>query len=251
MTSLFNASKLKIKRANHHINDLQLALETFLKSDFYRLSIKKDPNGGNNVLEFKSTREMPWMIPLIIGDAIHNLRAALDLMTCEIVTMANQIPDKYTKFPFRETRQELESAIPGGKIKFAPQTIIDLITDTIKPYKGGNNPLYALNDLDIIDKHKLLIPTISVTSLVGVSIVDSGGNRFYDITLRVGQGGTLHPISTPHNINITNNGQPTFNVFFDKGQVFEGQPVIPTLHQLSQLVSGIVQTIAKAYLTLG
>lgn len=28
----------------------------------------------------------------------------------------------------------------------------------LKPYKGGNEPLWGLNRLDILDKHRLLVP---------------------------------------------------------------------------------------------
>jgi hypothetical protein len=251
MNPLFIGSKLKVKRADQHIDELKSIILAFLKTDFYRLHIEKDPKNGNNVLKFETTKEMPCEVPLIIGDAIHNLRAALDLMACEIVVMAGDTPDRWTKFPFRDTREELVGAIKGGKIKAAPQTIIDLIVDTIKPYKGGNDPLCDLDDLDIVDKHKLLIPTTSVVGLTGVSAEDEGHNSFEFQYIAVGQGKKQNIVSTPYNLNITKQGQPAFDVRFDKGQIFEGQPVIPTLHKLSQLVSGIVQTIEKAYFALG
>lgn len=251
MDTSFLGSKLKIKRANQHINELQGILMAFLKTDFYRLFIERDPDGRNYVLKFEAIREMPCEVPLVIGDIVHNLRAALDLMASEIVTMAGDKPDRWTKFPFHKTRQDLVAAINGGKIKAAPPAIIDLIVDTIKPYEGGNGPLCALDDLDIVDKHKLLIPVASIVGLRDVSVEDEGGNRFQLRQIAVGQDGKLNMISTPYKLNITNYGQPTFGIFFAKGQIFEGQSVIPTLHQLSQLVSGIVQTIEKAYLALG
>ncbi len=251
MDSMFIGSKLKVKRANQHIDELQRILLTFLKTDFYRLYIEKDPKDGQNVLKFEAIKEMPCEVSLIVGDAIHNLRAALDLMACEIVTMAGEIPNEGTGFLFRDTRDKLIKAINGRKIKIAPRAIIDLIVDTIKPYKGGNDSLCALHALDIVDKHKLLIPVASVTRLIGVSAEDDRHNRFEFRCITVGEGGKLNMVSTSSNLNITNQGQPSFDVLFDKGQVFEGKSVIPTLHQLSQLVSGIVQTIEKAYFAIG
>lgn len=250
MDPLFGGSKLKVKRANQHIDELQSILTAFLKTDFYNINVEKNVEDGQYELKFKVTQEFPREIPLVIGDVVHNLRSSLDLMTSEIVIKAGSTPDSYTKFPFYETRQELVGAINGGKIETAPKTIIDLIVDTIKPYKGGNDPLYALHNLDIVDKHVLLIPTVSVIALLNASAEDEGHNVFQFAQITVRESGKLNLVSSSHKINITDYGQPAFGVFFDKGQVFEGQPVIPTLHQLSQLVFGIIDAIEKAYLAI-
>ncbi len=251
MDSLFSDSKLKIKRANQHIKELDEVLIAFGKTNFHNLDIESDPQGGGYVLKFESTQPIPDQAPLIIGDTVHNLRSSLDLMACEIVRRAGHTPDKYTKFPFRNDRQELVNTINGGKIKAAGRTIIDLIVDIIKPYKGGNNALCALHDLDVMDKHKLLIPIVSVTALIGVDVADEAGNTLRNTTLTVAQGGKLNAVMFNTPAKITNYGQPTFGIFFDKGQAFEGQPVIPTLHELSQLVLGVVYTIEEAYLATG
>jgi hypothetical protein len=248
--ALFSGSKLKVKRADQHILELQAVIGSFLKTDFYRLFIEVDPNDGSNLVRFEATKDMPWEVPLIIGDIVHNLRSALDLMTCEIVTMAGKEVDWTINFLIRDDRDKLVAAINDRKIKAAPKPIIDLIIDTIKPYKGGNDELCAINDIDIMDKHKLIIPVTSVTSLIGVSIEDNRHNTFTDMTFAVGPGGKLNAIKTNSVMKITNQGTPAFAVVFGKGQPLEGKAVFPTLHQLSQLVSGILQIIEEAYLTL-
>ena len=251
MIPLFNGAKLKVKRADQHISELQQFISEFLKTDFCRIFIEVDPNDGNQILKFQSIRDMPHELPLVIGDVIHNLRSALDLMTCEIVTMAGESVDRNIEFLVRDDRDKLITAINDRKIKAAPKSIIDLIVDTIKPYKGGNDALCALHDLDILDKHKLLIPVASVNALMGAVVEDDSHNVFNFGRIMVGPSGKLNLVKTASKMKITKPGQPAFALLFDKGYPFEGQPVIPTLHQLSQLVSGILQTIEKAYLTLG
>lgn len=241
-----SGSHRKIERADRHIQELNASLIAFFKTDFYRLQI--NPNAaGQDVLTFDS-KPLPCDIPLVIGDAIHNLRAALDLMACEIVVKAGGTCTRYTNFPVRDTRQELVGTLNGGEIKVAGQDICDLILDVIKPYKGGNDPLWSLHQLDIIDKHRLLIPVVSVTQLSGISAHDDNNNRFEDLTFLVGEGGRLNAIATSAKLHITNYGQPAFGVFFRQGEPFENQPVVPTLHQLAQIVTGVVQAIEKAYL---
>jgi hypothetical protein len=54
----------------------------------------------------------------------------------------------------------------------------------------------------------------------------------------------------PGNIQVKGDVQPTLMVCFQNVEVFEGKPVVPTLHQLSELVSSVIDQIAEKYLAL-
>src|SRR3990167_642520 len=245
----FLAPKLKIKRANNHIQEFQACLDTFLKTDFYSLHINKN-FAGHDVLTLDSN-PLPCEIPLIIGDIIHNLRSSLDIMACEIVTKSGNIPSRNTYFPISDTRDKLISLINSGEIKMAGQDICDLIADFIKPYRGGNDSLWSLHQLGIIDKHRLLIPVVSVTQLTGVCAYDDNNNQFIDTSLSIGEGVRLNAIATSANLHITSYGKPTFGIFFGKGDILENHPIFPTLHHLAQAVSGVIQTIEEGYIARG
>jgi hypothetical protein len=245
-TTIFLGPKLKIERANKHIGELQAVLDAFLKTNFYRLGIDKNLNDGKNVLTFELIGTLPSDVPLIIGDAIHNLHTALDLVIWEIESRIGK-PDRSTKFPFYQTRSELVGAIENGNLKTAE--ISRVIIDDIKPYRGGNDLLYGLHDLDITDKHKLLIPIVSIVELRGASGEDDCGGRFKNLNFFITQSGRINALSSTKNLKITNSGQPSFEIRFDKGEVFEDKPVISTLHQLWQLVSGIIGKFETSVLT--
>ena len=119
--------------------------------------------------------------------------------------------------------------------------------NTIRPYKGGNDALCALHDLDIIDKHRLLIPTINYTAVRGVSAEDFQGTKVINCHFMVGPGGVLNGIKAGPGFKITNHGQPTYLVLFDKGTIFEGKPIIQTLHGLSQLILNTIKEVEKGY----
>jgi hypothetical protein len=244
---LFRGSKLKIERANQHILDLNATLSAFVSTDFYSLRVEKDPKTGDHVLKFGTTRPLPERIPLIIGDALHNLRAALDFVASELVRRANG-PMKHIKFPVRETREEMEAALRGGEIRVSHPDVITCILNEIKPYKGGNDALCALHDMDIADKHLLLIPVLSVTALTHVD-ARVGSNVFKGCAFTVIGGGEHAILEMPKEYELQCQGQPMFAVVFGQGQPLQGQPVAPTLHQLAQLVSGIVETIERAYIS--
>ncbi len=250
MSPLFSGARLKIERANQHISELVTVLAFFSKEDFCRLSVEEDSNTRQHVIQLEMTKSLPITIPLVMGDIVHNLRSSLDLMFWEVVTIAGQTPTQYTKFPFRKTRDELVATLDGRKEQPLPAAIIGLIVDTIKPYPGGNDALYSLHQIDIMDKHKLLVPVLTIAGLTGVDMIDENGNAFYGTTLAVPQGKKLNAISFSGAVKITNYGKPAFNVLFDEGQAFEGQPVLPTLYQLSQLVVGTVNAMESTILAL-
>ena len=60
-------------------------------------------------------------------------------------------------FPFSQDKKSLRQAIKGKKFSRCGSDAITLL-ETFSPYKGGNWELRELHDLDIMDKHKSLIP---------------------------------------------------------------------------------------------
>jgi hypothetical protein len=251
---MFEGPRLKIKRANQHIADLQNAIDVFVKTDFCSFGIEFDANTGDHVVRFKMTKAAPCDLPLIIGDAIHNLRSALDLAYCEILAAIGQQPTDYSRFIFEEDREKLVTKLNSGPMKAAPD-IIDVIADVIKPYKTAHNPLFILHNLDVSDKHFLLIPTFGVAELrnldAQIVIGTSTNIVMKECALAVGEGGVINFMGlgggvSPDKVKLKGTGNPFFSVCFRKGQVLEGQPVVPTLHQLSQVVGGILEILEKA-----
>jgi hypothetical protein len=109
----------------------------------------------------------------------------------------------------------------------------------------------GLHDLDIMDKHKLLIPIISIVELRGASGEDESGGSFKSLNFFITQSGTINAISSTKKLKITNYGKPSFEIRFDKGQIFEKKSVIPMLNQFSKLVSGILEKFETAVLARG
>jgi hypothetical protein len=151
----FEGSKLKIERATHHADQLAREVDSFLEERPFRvvLEIRDD---GRHAWTFR-TKPIPKELSTIVGDIVHNLRAALDLLTCDLVRLNGQ-SDKGVYFPFAGDAAELEKMIKDRHIDRAGPDIVELVR-SMKPFKGGNIKLRAIHDLDITDKHKTLIPT--------------------------------------------------------------------------------------------
>ncbi len=243
--AVFGGPKLKIKRADKHIRDFDALINEFLRTDFYRVITEKNPGAGTVTFRYEA-QPVPEDAPLIIGDAVHNLRAALDLMYVEIIDRNGGTPTKRDSFPFMQKRHKLIEALNGGEIKRAGQSIIDLIVDSVRPYReaGGNDALCSLHDMDITDKHHLIV---SVVGAIGATSF----SYFKEVANTITQLGSTMNVSSVTFMDLSNakyhieeHEKPAFHVLFGEGH-FKGKPVVKTLHELSQLVSGIVQTFEK------
>jgi hypothetical protein len=243
----FLDSRLKIERANKHISDLQMCLDRFFDGEFDLIVADKNVKSGYDILKHINTKPIPTEITLITGDAIHNTRTALDLIISQIEFEKTGTVSKWTKFPFCETLNELVGTVNGSINKFSP-VLADFIIDVIKPYRTGNDALYSLHDLDIIDKHRLIIPTKAMTRGFIVVEDDKGtGHNGFPFTTSITHRGIISNvvigIKNPNNFQIKNYSKDTFDIFFDEGLPVQSKPIIPTLHQFVEMVAGIIESI--------
>lgn len=245
ITPDFVFSQLKIERANEHIQELRWRLLEFAKTDYYSLRIERDAHTGQHVLEFEITKTLPLKISVVVGDVLHNLHSALDLAISDVLFAHTGQRYSHLKFPIYPDKKAFENGIANGKIKLAPPQIITLLKETIKPYQGGDDALWSLHNLNIVDKHIALVEIDQLTAMIAIDAEDDGGNKIIGGTLIASTGKTAIPwadTGADHGeIHIKNYGKPAFNVLFSKGLVTEGKSVIPTLYQFGELVSSIVE----------
>jgi hypothetical protein len=84
-----SAWSLKIARADEHIADLRELVDVYLSSGAYRLKPERDQ--GVSRLRLHIDRQPPPQWSPIIGDALHNLRSALD---ARVVAVARDLVDR-------------------------------------------------------------------------------------------------------------------------------------------------------------
>lgn len=241
----FASARLKVDRAVSLINELQSVLASFLKTDFYRLWLDADAEPGAYIVKY-DTQPLPPEIPLIIGDTIHNLHVALDHITSQIARDLGR-DSEWVHFPKDETRHRVAESSRLALIVEAAPSLKEVILDQICPYKGGRYALWEIGKLDNIDKHKLLVPTLGINRLARVSAMDEDGNQISGVTLNVAAGNKIDLAEFSAPAKITDYGKPAFNIAFAKSSYFDGQPVIPTLIQLSQYVREVIVILERAY----
>jgi hypothetical protein len=77
--------RLKVERAKTHIGDVYRGIDAFIKRNPYTVLAKTDDKTGDKVFRVQVNEPVPICLSGLIGDAIHNLRAAFDLIACQIV----------------------------------------------------------------------------------------------------------------------------------------------------------------------
>lgn len=171
-------ARLKIKRANKHIADLDMCIESLKERLVATAHV--DTNSGCEYIKCGFTgvdeSEVLEEFSAIIGDAVHNLKCALDHVWVE--TLTRLIPARNwekTKFPAFATRDDLEAALRNRKLQIDAPYFFRFIIGQIKPYDGGDWAIRTVHKLDIRDKHWLLIPAIHYSSIGGIYVEDQYG----------------------------------------------------------------------------
>ena len=240
---MFSSSFLKIERANQHIVQLESTFRAFVKNNPHRISIQPDVEAGKVKIGVDFGVPLPSLISMITGDAVHNLRTALDHLACALVAANGGTIGSYIGFPFHEDRANFEANLER-KIKGASKEAVDLIK-SLEPYPGGNGqPLWRLNKLDIADKHHSLILAARITALPKIIVRNPDGSVMVTMeNCRVGGDGRVNMIAVPadRTFEIEHQDQTPISILFRETDVLEGKDVIESLEKLSEIVFRTLQ----------
>lgn len=194
MSTFSKGARLKIKRADKHITDIELGIDRLKK----RLVCARhvNPGTGNEFIKCDfadiEDRESLENLSAIIGDALHNLKCALDHVWLE--TMTRLVPSwdwGRTKFPVHPTRDDFELALKNLEVDTLAPKFSRLLISEIQPYGGGDFAIRTVHELDIRDKHRLLIPIVHYSSIGDIYVRDEYGKP-----VRGNTWGTTDPLPT-------------------------------------------------------
>jgi hypothetical protein len=244
MSAFFRDARLKIDRAKKHIADLKTAIVAL--EDTYRATIEQHPNTTAQSLihEFPEAENALGNLSLIIGDVIHNLRSALDFAWYS--TISKHLPDKnsdYTKFPVFETKQSVEGALHGIEVDARCKRLFDCIVSELQPYKGGHNSaIWTLHDLDISDKHLLLLELTTRGHIRGITVRDKDGQTHRGSSMAV-QAPSPYIIDFENGIQIEDKGKLSVEITLAQAGIFRSLPVVGLLSDFSKFVLYTVQLL--------
>lgn len=147
--------RVKIKRAEKHLRDLAAELLAARNVRTTVVGPKTSPHTGQTVRGLVTLPRLPFDAVATAGDIVHNLRSALDHLAYQLVIVGSgKEPSRRVEFPIAKDLATYE-AEKARKLEGMRPPAIEAI-DNIKPYKGGNEPLWRIHELDNIDKHRTL-----------------------------------------------------------------------------------------------
>jgi hypothetical protein len=153
---------LKLARGREHLDALGREFQRFHDEEPYTVVIEYDLDQAKYLARFKVLKPIPqhsW--GLILGDAVHNARSALDYIAWRLA--GSDPNDTQTLFPICKDPAKFHP----NRVKRMHPEVVTLIRD-LQPYQRPNShhhPLWLLQELDARDKHKLIAMTQSFTGL--------------------------------------------------------------------------------------
>jgi hypothetical protein len=235
----------KIKRAEKHIDEFKVEVKRFLDHDPkpYALCVDVETEPSEPTVHVLKADPVPPGLLAIAGDAIHNLRSALDHLVFALASANNFPVGKMTEYPIFEgpiTTAKVEARFEE-KVEGMRKEVIEALR-RVHPYPGGNDTLWRLHSFDVIDKHKMLVAALGrITAVNGFPPVvgEWDRKRWVGITgvplvLEEGQQFTIP------NAKLDKNTEFFAEVVFNQPDVAEGYPIMMGLLQFRAEVMRVI-----------
>jgi hypothetical protein len=245
----------KIERAKEQISNLDAEITALLASGVYSIVGENQPERRRYAFKLLGP-PVPLRFAVIAGEIVHHLRSAFDHVVWALAKK-NAIPDdERIQFPVCDTPEKFEKAVRGGTIKGVSRTDRPLI-EALQPHRASdpaNSLLRVVHDLDIADKHKLLV-VVTHALFLGKTLVitknnctdpsfgielpptatDSQGRIIARYPSAIEAGVEVHwiPLRGPPNPEFEAKNDATIQVVFEQVGTLKREQVIPILVQLS------------------
>jgi hypothetical protein len=242
----FGSPRLLIADAHLDIQNLNLAVRDFFRKYPPLLSVYFDPEKGLYVHTARFPKALAENLPVLIRRIAGSLRSALDQAVYASALVLDGKNPSATKFPFADTRQQLDREIRRKCIDVAPE-IAELLRQ-FRPYRdGGNELLWSLNRLRNVNEHRMLVPAImgggvsfpfeaADKRLHGVLIPPSSGRRWDGAN-------NVLTFDSPAAIEAGSKYKPIGFIAFAAPDCVAGRPVIHTLYDFSRITETCVESI--------
>lgn len=257
MTDPFEGPKLKIERANVHIRDLQSAVAVFHQTEPYTLV--REEKGDKYVYKIKLLKPIPSSFALLIGDAIQNLRTALDYAACCLAIQNKpSIGINDIAFPIGRNVQDFEISAKEKIRKLSPEA--RAFVASMRPYQGGNDAFWRLHRLAIRDRHRLLFTTWGRFRSLGlVMLIPHPTEKERIKAPRIWINPADHSPATEDGTEtficpigdigstIDEDVQVRVEVAFGDDEVVKDEPLEPAISQLHDFVKNAILAIEKRF----
>lgn len=236
--SSFGQARLKIDWANEHIQNLEAIIQSLPDACHSSIEIDSEGRGHSIRYEIPNSEKIDTRMSLLIGDAVNNLKGAIDYAW---VFATGAGFNRYAKFPVLDDEPKLMAALNGAKIASTFPKIYKRVVSDIKPYEAGNYHLWALHKLDNINKHQFITPVMKATTLIGMRVKNQHGSVEGESFPLTGHGPFYFDFSL--DTEIEDKGKPSISVVIGDGLPAEGLEVMETLQLFCRISLNVVEIL--------
>ena len=146
--------------AESNLPAFKARIDTWLNSNVHLVPREQPPDVPNDVLVAEEKAPLPLAFQVEAGAYINAVRSSLDILMSTLAQRHCQtlIDKAYFPSAFSEEHWIKRNFKGAELIKALPAKETGII-EQLNPYKGGNELLYALHNLDIVRKHVRLLTT--------------------------------------------------------------------------------------------
>lgn len=257
MADSLQGAWLKIERANQHANALDATIQRWLEDRPYSLSLDVDAETGEQVCRIHVVRHPPLEWSVVIGEAIHGLRSALDHAVYALSGLKGE-PPSGTEFPiFKDEPMFRNTNRPGGlwKIRGLGDAAREVV-ESVQPFHhSGGEPerhlVWVLHQLSNADKHRSLNLTSAFLGQSEVTLESDGG-----VVLKrqeISESGPVEDGAELARWSVAVRGEGkvelkakiAYGVAFDEAGPAKGEPIKSSFDMLGNGVKSIVGMLAK------
>jgi len=223
-----------------NLDGFEQRLVAWLKANIYVAIKELPPHEADNLVVAIQRQPLTLAFNVEAGAFLNALRSALDMLAWAVAKRETFHSPKDIYFPVADSAAKFAKGDYHGS-KFIRGISADhrLIFESHKPYKGGNDLLYALHQLDIRRKHRRLLSTFSrparffFTSEGGHFTFPTTFVRIDDLTTVLGRftKGAPNP-----------KFDCTSQIIFNEPDIISTEPVVAALRQFASLTHAIIES---------
>ncbi len=172
----------KFARGVEQVRTLLTEVSSYENRNAIAFSSELERPGPNQILlrSFAAEREaQPEHWPLLAGEAVQNLRAALDHSV-----YAASGGEERTQFPIHKSAEAF-AACPSSWLKGVPEATVAAIERSqpyhLAPQKPTAEPLYVLRELSNADKHRVLATVTTAVQHEAIGIGEGIEGHFEEV----------------------------------------------------------------------
>jgi hypothetical protein len=262
MVAPLASSLLKLQRAAVQITAIDGEIQAFLKRNPYRLARDLDHEAGYVRVVGRVREKCPDWISVLVGEAVHNIRSALDYMVWDLVVAQTGSIRTGNKAGFPVFLSEAGYKDRGKPMLKGTSGKPRAVIDKEQPCytgEGADSLLWQLQELNNWDKHRCLqlggaslrqltgrfeFPEIQVAgAMTGQTFRRPGPFNDGDEFLRT----TFHGCWNESSWDVDVDGDFPFDVCFHEVGPVAGRLIVPTLTAMHRRVYAIGEKLTVVW----